>query len=350
MNPTTIGGSFREMLQRDELKFSLDGPRPPLILNGVKMRLTACSSLSLFASITHGISASSSQHQKSSEIRPAFTQEQLWLQEQLGKIPLFSRFADQAKELREKKETEVAWKGHASKELRAVTPSTSSKDKKDKKFIVKKPKDLIESDIPIWNLFVELDADGNGTLDEGEMMLGLERMGLPSSPQAIVQLMGQFDEDGKGSISWSEFRGCISRRNKQIREAFNSFDLDGNGEITGSEMAKAMALAGLPVTGKDVGRMMHMLDKNQSSSINYEEFRRFACLVPSIYRNEGDSIRAWLASNARNRPSSSKRVQHHKDHAHNTTGQFLFVAFDLGLRASLAIALVSAALYITSQN
>lgn len=337
------------------LSFSMEETKK-CILHGIRARKHGAVKDSLSFSPLASITLSS-QHDAPKQPPSAFTPEQLWLQEQLGRIPLFSRFAEQAKELREKKETEVAWKGQSGRHQAArdvkppAAPAAQSQPVNLKKRAPKrpqKPKDLSSADEPIWSLFQELDADGNGTIDEAEISFGLEKMGLPSSPQAIVQLMGQFDVDGSGTISWNDFRTCVKRREDDIRAAFKTFDLDGNGEITGSELSKAMAAAGLPVTGRDVSRMMRILDKNESSSVNYDEFRRFACLVPSIYSTEGDNIRGWLATNAKRRASrkAQQKVEVHND----TAGQFVFVAFDLALRTSLCIALASAALYVANSD
>jgi Ca2+-binding EF-hand superfamily protein len=342
-------------MERD-LKFSIEeSPNTARnLLCGIRSREQhAMNSLTSLASIT--LSPHSHDAKPPPPPPPAFTPEQLWLQEQLGKIPFFSRYAEQAKELREKKEAESAWKGptgrqgaNVAKETKAPAPAKVD-NKRRPPPPRKKPKDLSAADEPIWNLFQELDVDGNGTIDEAEIIVGLEKMGLPSSPQAIVQLMGQFDTDGSGTISWGDFRTCVWRREDDIRAAFKSFDLDGNGEITGSELSKAMSQAGLPTTGKECSRMLKLLDKNSNSSVNYDEFRRFACLVPAIYKSESDNIRGWLATNAKKRAFSKRTLQKVETH-NDTAGQFVFVAFDLALRASLAIALASAALYVANSD
>lgn len=60
-----------------------------------------------------------------------------------------------------------------------------------------------------------------------------------------------------------------------------SLDRDQNGSITSEELQRALARLGVPVTEATAAQMVELIDTDQSSDVSYEEFRRFALLLPS---------------------------------------------------------------------
>lgn len=143
----------------DRLAFSFEG-RKPCILNGLKKQTSGHGAHpGAFASLTLHGSTNSTHQPEFPETASAFTPQQLWLQKQLGKIPVFARFAEQAKEQarehREMKETERVWKGQVVKESKAPLQPPVTKKKK-KKVMVNRPKDLSVSDGEIMVLTVQI--------------------------------------------------------------------------------------------------------------------------------------------------------------------------------------------------
>ena len=65
---------------------------------------------------------------------------------------------------------------------------------------------------------------------------------------------------------------CASRR---------SLDRNKDGAITTNELQKALAGLGVPVDEQMAAQMVELIDLDHSSDISYEEFRRFAVLLPS---------------------------------------------------------------------
>lgn len=59
-----------------------------------------------------------------------------------------------------------------------------------------------------------------------------------------------------------------------------SLDRDGSGRITVSELQVALAGLGVPVDASVAGRMVDLIDVDGSSDISFQEFRRFAVLLP----------------------------------------------------------------------
>ena len=59
-----------------------------------------------------------------------------------------------------------------------------------------------------------------------------------------------------------------------------SLDRDDSGRITISELQGALASLGVPVDAAVAGRMVDLIDVDGSSDISFQEFRRFAVLLP----------------------------------------------------------------------
>jgi len=241
----------------------------------------------------------------------------------------------------------------------------------------KPPKGLPSKDLPLWHMFQSMDHNGDGTLDGRELQRALHDMGLPCSPNYVAEMMlSCADEDvavpeprrrwrwfwralpatakphasedaepaaddaresGAAAVTWPQFRAHATRRDSQIASAFKTFDLDGNGYISARELGRAMALAGLPTTGEDLMRIMDMLDKDQSDSISYDEFRSFACLVPD-WQGGHATLQAFMHT----MPKTAKTGKAREKAAQNPLQPY--VVYDLMLRMSMAAGLAIIAL------
>ena len=59
-----------------------------------------------------------------------------------------------------------------------------------------------------------------------------------------------------------------------------SLDRDGSGKITINELQESLAGLGVPIDASTAERMVDMIDVDGSSDISFQEFRRFAILLP----------------------------------------------------------------------
>lgn len=59
-----------------------------------------------------------------------------------------------------------------------------------------------------------------------------------------------------------------------------SIDRDSSGRISREELQAALSNLGVPVDAEQAARMIGLVDVDGSADISYEEFRRFAALLP----------------------------------------------------------------------
>ena len=88
----------------------------------------------------------------------------------------------------------------------------------------------------------------------------------------------QIDSDGNGTIDFPEFLTMMARKMKdtdseeEILEAFKVFDKDGNGFISAAELRHIMTNLGEKLTDEEVDEMIREADIDGDGQINYEEF------------------------------------------------------------------------------
>jgi calmodulin len=91
-------------------------------------------------------------------------------------------------------------------------------------------------------VFSMFDADGDGTIDSGELDNILKDLGTPSTAAELAELLAAVDRDGNGVIDFEEFCVMMAMRGPagqqaemdpedEMRNVFRSLDKDGDGLI-----------------------------------------------------------------------------------------------------------------------
>jgi|JI10StandDraft_1071094.scaffolds.fasta_scaffold793699_1 calcium-binding protein CML len=65
-----------------------------------------------------------------------------------------------------------------------------------------------------------------------------------------------------------------------MRKLFNEFDENKNGFISAFELDLMLKKLELPIAAEQVEPLLRKLDRNQSGSIEYDEFKRFVFFDP----------------------------------------------------------------------
>ena len=127
--------------------------------------------------------------------------------------------------------------------------------------------------------FKTYDADGDGTIDIGEMRVLFRSLGADEA-QADAALRGA-DLQGDGVISFAEFCAAVGplyeHSETALRRAFGVFDADGSGYIERPElrsMCLKLRLAAEPAVDAQVERMFAAADQDGDGRISLDEFVR----------------------------------------------------------------------------
>jgi calcium-dependent protein kinase len=126
--------------------------------------------------------------------------------------------------------------------------------------------------------FHHLDENGDGLLSLQEIVTGLQKAEMPSSPADLHDIMEQIDSDGSGLVDYTEFLAATLNQRTYMQEdicwnAFRVFDINGDGKISREEIAKVLHEGNLEKsTLQGVGLMMKDFDTNGDGVIDFEEF------------------------------------------------------------------------------
>ena len=130
----------------------------------------------------------------------------------------------------------------------------------------------------VRELFDEIDEDGGGSLDRGEVRELLEKLGLEVDDAKVDEVMLEMDADGEGSVELQEFLWWWKRAGKVYREKmtalkdelnevkalFDEFDEDASGEIGATELRSLIAMLGVRMNEDELEDTMEELDKDGS--------------------------------------------------------------------------------------
>jgi calcium-dependent protein kinase len=132
------------------------------------------------------------------------------------------------------------------------------------------------------NIYMSLDANGDGLLTLSELHGGLQQAGLEVGGPDLQELMDSIDADGSGVIDYTEFLAATLEHRQYVQEdvcrnAFSVFDLNSDGKISREELRRVLhsgndeSLARL-TESKSMELVWQEVDSNNDGSIDFEEF------------------------------------------------------------------------------
>jgi len=143
--------------------------------------------------------------------------------------------------------------------------------------------------------FNNLDKDGNGKLDEGELCFLLMDIGMTQTKakEEATAMIAQSDTDRSGFIELKEFltiwqRKMLSINETYIHTVFSVLDTNGDGHIDPQELAKVLDMQN---DGDDVkiNEIIKEVDTDDDGLINFDEFRE-AMLERNEFGGQGAEV------------------------------------------------------------
>ena len=170
-------------------------------------------------------------------------------------------------------------------------------------------------DLDLRGVFKDMDSDGSGTLDRGEIRAMLDKLGVRLSRSELIDIMEFFGAGRSGEIPYDDFvkfalkqdpateriatrvKAEIDRLADRLREppdyrsAFRDIDADGSGSIDSREFGKAMKNLGLRLSSSELRQLMNLFDANGDGRISYREFIEF--VEPKRQSRRGFADAKW---------------------------------------------------------
>ena len=129
-------------------------------------------------------------------------------------------------------------------------------------------------------LFNQIDVNGDGKINKGELLKGLQsKIKSDTLEQDVEQIFKNIDMDNNGYIEYEEFvRAAVSKERfineNVLKFAFRYFDKDGSGEITFDEIEEVFkdSVADKTKVHEALKQIISEVDQNGDGIISFEEF------------------------------------------------------------------------------
>merc|ERR1712156_1271172 len=126
--------------------------------------------------------------------------------------------------------------------------------------------------------FDEFDKDHSGAISSDELLGVLRAMGQNPTEDELLNLVLEVDIDGNGTIEFGEFLNMMKQKAGEVdeeadlREAFKIFDRDKDGYISMKELKKVANMLGTMLTKEELDEFMAEADKDGNGKLDYDEF------------------------------------------------------------------------------
>merc|ERR1711915_731100 len=126
--------------------------------------------------------------------------------------------------------------------------------------------------------FDEFDKDHSGTISPDELLGVLRAMGQNPTEDELLNLVLEVDIDGNGTIEFGEFLNMMMKKAGEVdeeadlREALKIFDRDKDGFISMKELKKVCSMLGTMLTKEELDMFMAEADADGNGKLDYDEF------------------------------------------------------------------------------
>lgn len=184
---------------------------------------------------------------------------------------------------------------------------------------------------PVWDHPLTsappLPQTGTGFVDRTKLCVALEHYGLPHGEDYVDELMAQYQCDELGVMTFRDYLQYASAREQNTRRAWSSVvgtakhrgggskfdwllgnhqiqrhtskDDDRNVRADSDDVLRAARAAGIDgVSALDASRMVSLLNaqSDPNGTVGYEDFRRYAAMLPSAQLRSGNAVWDWLVA------------------------------------------------------
>merc|ERR1712088_172073 len=125
---------------------------------------------------------------------------------------------------------------------------------------------------------IEMDAVRSAEFKEAFDEFDKDNSGTISPEEQLLNLVLEVDIDGNGTIEFEEFLTMMKKKASEadeesdLREAFKIFDRDKDGFISMKELKKVCSMLGTMLTKEELDEFMAEADKDGNGKLDYDEF------------------------------------------------------------------------------
>jgi len=134
--------------------------------------------------------------------------------------------------------------------------------------------------------FDYFDKDGSGSISSDELLQVMRAMGQNPTEDELLNLVMEVDIDGNGTIDFPEFLDMMKKKATEVdeeadlREAFKLFDRNRDGFIDTRELKKVTGMLGTMLTKEELEEFMKEADVDGNGKLDYDEFTKMLLSTP----------------------------------------------------------------------
>ncbi|XP_065196517.1 programmed cell death protein 6-like [Sycon ciliatum] len=130
----------------------------------------------------------------------------------------------------------------------------------------------------LWQYFQRVDTDRSGSISQDELSSALKNgQWTEFNPETVRLMVGMFDRDGNGMITFDEFAG-LWKYITDWQQAFRSYDTDNSGAIDKKELSTALISFGYRLSDRFVDVLIRKFDRRGCGSVSFDDFIQ-CCVV-----------------------------------------------------------------------
>ncbi|XP_015432139.1 PREDICTED: programmed cell death protein 6 isoform X2 [Dufourea novaeangliae] len=130
----------------------------------------------------------------------------------------------------------------------------------------------------LWDVFQRVDKDRSGAITADELQQALSNgTWTPFNPETIRLMIGMFDKQQKGTVSFEEF-GALWKYVTDWQNCFRSFDRDNSGNIDRNELKTALINFGYRLSDHIIDTLIRKYDRAGHGTIYFDDFIQ-CCIV-----------------------------------------------------------------------
>uniref|UniRef100_A0A8C2N4E9 Solute carrier family 25, member 54 n=1 Tax=Cricetulus griseus TaxID=10029 RepID=A0A8C2N4E9_CRIGR len=143
-------------------------------------------------------------------------------------------------------------------------------------------------------LFDDLDHNGDGVVDIGELRDGLKNLNSTFVDDSEKIVLHAADVNADAGLDFEEFMQYLQEHEKKMKLAFKSLDKNNDGVIDASEIVAAVKSLGIHISLSQAYDILKSMDTDGSMTVDWEEWRDYFFFHPA--KNINEIIRFWKHS------------------------------------------------------
>ncbi|XP_041847321.1 solute carrier family 25 member 24, like [Melanotaenia boesemani] len=139
-------------------------------------------------------------------------------------------------------------------------------------------------------LFAKLDQNNDGFISVAELQDEMRKHGILSADGKVQNIVHLYDKDKDGLLDYQEFLNYMMDRERKWKIYFHVLDKNKCGEIDQEDIICLFKELGVIISKPNAKKVIQMMDKNNSMTVDWDEF------LHHIILNPVDNIRELVSS------------------------------------------------------